>query len=182
MIETNDINLVQECLAGNTKAFESLIDKYQKKIFNIVYRMVDNYNDAEDITQSVFIKVYEKLKSFNPKFKFFSWLYRITMNESLNYLNQRKRVTELNTEFLVSEKSPEKEYEKLELSEQIQDAIMEIDLEGRVLILLKHLEGFSYREMAYILDLSEQKVKSRLFSARQELKNVLIKRGIVGYD
>jgi RNA polymerase sigma-70 factor (ECF subfamily) len=182
MIEMDDKNLVQECLAGNTQAFESLIDKYQKKIFNIVYRMADNYDDAEDITQSVFIKVYEKLNRFNPKYKFFSWLYRITMNESLNYLNQKKRLTELNSALLVNEKTPEKEYDELELSEQIQDAIMDIKLEGRVLILLKHLEGFSYRELAYILDLSEKKVKSRLFYARQELKNVLTKRGIVGND
>jgi RNA polymerase sigma-70 factor (ECF subfamily) len=178
----DDKNLVQECLAGNTQAFESLIDKYQKKIFNIVYRMADNYDDAQDITQSVFIKVYEKLNRFNPKYKFFSWLYRITMNESLNYLNQKKRLTELDTALLVNEKTPEKEYDELELSEQIQNAIMEIELEGRVLILLKHLEGFSYRELAYILDLSEKKVKSRLFYARQELKNVLTKRGILGND
>jgi len=90
MIANNDTDLVQECLAGNTKAFEALIDKYQKKIFNIVYRMTGNDDDAEDITQSVFIKVYEKLSSFNPKYKFFSWLYRIALNESLNLMNQKK--------------------------------------------------------------------------------------------
>lgn len=182
MIEKTDINLVQECLAGNTRAFESLIDKYQKTIFNIVYRMTDNYDDAEDITQSVFIKVYEKLSSFNPKYKFFSWLYRIALNESLNLMNQKKRLAELDADFITREKSSEEIYDDLELSERIQNALMEIELEHRVLIVLKHFEGFSYEEMAYILDISEQKIKSRLFTARQVLKDVLIKRGIVGHD
>jgi len=182
MIENTDNNLVQECLAGNTRAFEALIDRYQKKIFNIVYRMTKNYDDAEDITQSVFIKVYENLSSFNPKYKFFSWLYRIALNESLNLKNRKKRLAELDADFITSEKSPEDIYDELELSERIQDALMAIELEHRALILLKHFEGFSYQEMAYILDLSEKKVKSRLFSARQILKDVLINRGIVGHD
>lgn len=182
MIANNDTNLVQECLAGNTKAFEALIDKYQKTIFNIVYRMTDDYDDAEDITQSVFIKVYEKLSSFNPKYKFFSWLYRIALNEALNLMNQQKRLAELDADFITQEKSPEEIYDELDLSERIQDALMEIEVEHRVLIVLKHFEGFSYEEIAYILDISEQKVKSRLFTARQMLKDVLIKRGIVGHD
>jgi len=182
MIANNDTDLVQECLAGNTRAFESLIDKYQKKIFNIVYRMTGNDDDAEDITQSVFIKVYEKLNSFNPKFKFFSWLYRIALNESLNLMNQKKRLAELDADLITNEKSPEEIYDELELSERIQDALMQIELEHRALIVLKHFEGFSYQEMAFMLEISEQKVKSRLFSARQVLKNVLIERGIVGHD
>ena len=182
MIANNDTDLVQECLVGNTKAFESLIDKYQKKIFNIVYRMTGNDDDAEDITQSVFIKVYEKLNSFNPKFKFFSWLYRIALNESLNLMNQKKRLAELDADLITNEKSPEEIYDELELSERIQDALMQIELEHRALIVLKHFEGFSYQEMAFMLEISEQKVKSRLFSARQVLKNVLIERGIVGHD
>ncbi len=182
MIEKTDNRLVQECLAGNARAFEALIDKYQKTIFNIVYRMTDNYNDAEDITQSVFIKVYEKLDSFNPKFKFFSWLYRIALNESLNLVNQKKRFAELDADFILAEKTPEEKYEDLELSERIQDALMELEVEHRALIVLKHFEGFSYQEMAYILNISEKTVKSRLFAARKVLKNVLTKRGIVGHD
>lgn len=182
MIANDDTNLVQECLAGNTKAFEALIDKYQKTIFNIAYRMTDNYGDAEDITPAVFIKAYEKLNSFNPKYKFFSWLYWIALNEALNLMNQQKRLSELEADFITTEKTPEEIYEELELSERIQDALMEIDQEHRVLIVLKHFEGFSYEEIAYILDISEQKVKSRLFTARQMLKDVLIKRGIVGHD
>jgi RNA polymerase sigma-70 factor (ECF subfamily) len=182
MIENTDTNLIQECLIGNTKAFEALIDKYQKKIFNIVYRMTGNYDDAEDITQSVFIKVYEKLNSFNPKFKFFSWLYRIALNESLNLMNQKKRLAELDADFLTIEKTPEEKYDELELSERIQDALMNIELNHRILIVLKHFEGFSYQEMAFMLDISEKKAKSRLFSARQVLKDVLITKGIVGHD
>lgn len=173
--EHDDAALVRECLAGNTKAFEALVDKYQKVIFNVAYRMINNYDDAEDITQSVFIKVYEKLNIFNPKFKFFSWLYRMAVNESLNYLNQKKRTEILNADSIVSkEKTPEEIYTELELSEKIQDALMELDPDHRILIVLRHFQDCSYKEMSYILDIPEKTVKSRLFTARQLLKTVLI--------
>jgi len=182
MTENDDNILIEGCLNGDMKAFESLIDKYQKTILNIVYRMTDNYDDAEDITQSVFIKVYEKLNKFNSKYKFFSWLYRIALNESLNYLKQKKRLTEFDADFMTHGKTPEEEYDDMDLSQRIQDALMHIDPEHRILIVLKHLEEFSYQEISYILDISEQKVKSRLFTARIALRDVLLREGIVGND
>ncbi|MBN1154299.1 sigma-70 family RNA polymerase sigma factor [candidate division KSB1 bacterium] len=182
MIEHDDVILVKNCLNGDVKSFEHLIDKYQKTIFNMAYRLSNNYDDAEDITQSVFIKVYEQMNRYNSKYKFFSWLYRIALNESINHVNQRKKMTELDEDFISKEKSPEDEINDTELGERMQDALMEIEPENRILIILRHFEDLSYSEMAYILDISEKKVKSRLFSARQILKNVLIKKGIVGND
>ena len=76
MTEQEDLRLVEECLKGNTDAFGLLVENYQKAIFNMALRMVNDYDDAQDITQSVFVKAYGKLDGFNPKYKFFNWIYR----------------------------------------------------------------------------------------------------------
>jgi len=103
MMEIDDKQIIQQCLNGNKDAFEMLVEKYFKVIFNIVYRMTGNTDDAEDITQTVFIKVYDKLENFNPKYKFFSWLYRIVINETLNFLKAAKKVLEHeDTKFVVA--------------------------------------------------------------------------------
>ncbi|MGD9489641.1 MAG: RNA polymerase sigma factor [Calditrichaceae bacterium] len=182
MSESNDSILVKKCIKGDIKSFEILVDKYQKTIFNVVYRMIHRFDDAEDITQSVFIKVYENLRSFNPKYKFFSWIYRIALNETLNYLNQRKRIETL-TEGMVSKgKTPDEIFEEWERNERIQEALMEVPYNYRILIILKHFQGCSYEEIAYIADIPEKKVKSRLFTARQMLKDVLLKYGMLQND
>ena len=84
MNEKDDAVLVRECLQGNPQAFGILVDRYQMVIFNLAYRICNNYNDADDITQTVFIKVYENLRKYKSRYKFFSWLYRIAVNEALN--------------------------------------------------------------------------------------------------
>lgn len=180
MIEYSDNDLVRQCLEGNTGAFEQLVNKYHKTLFNIVYRMMNNYDDAEDITQAAFVKAYEKLNTFKPKFKFFSWIYRIAVNESLNYLNQKKQFEQLDNDLVSKEKTPEEAYDEMELSKTIQNALMKLDLNYRAIVVLKHFQGCSYREIGYIMDLPEKTVKSRLFTARQLLKNVLLDKGLQG--
>lgn len=182
MTELDDLTLVKDCLGGDTKAFESIIDKYQKPIFNVALRMVNDYEDAQDITQSVFVKAFENLNTFNPKFKFFSWIYRMALNESINFLKQRKHHEALQPAILSREKTPEEHYEDIEMCERIQDALMYLPIDYRAAIILKHFEDFSYKEMSVILDLPEKTVKSRLFTARQQLKDILLKQGIVTYD
>lgn len=182
MKETKDSELVKQCLRGKLEAFEELVDRYQKPIFNCAYRMTNNYDDAEDITQSVFIKAYEKLKMYRTKYKFFSWIYRIAVNETLNYLNQKKRVETLDPNLISEEKTPEELYDTMEMNKKLQNALMDIGLDYQILIVLKHFQNFSYREIAYILDIPENKVKSRLFSARQMLRGVLISKGFVFND
>ncbi|MFQ5771566.1 MAG: RNA polymerase sigma factor [bacterium] len=182
MSEQTDVMLVMQCLEGNTRAFESIVDKYHKTIYNVALRMVNDHQDAEDITQSVFVKAYENLKSYNPNYKFFSWLYRMAVNETLNFINQRKRLEELNHSIISKNKSPSEKYDDIELSENIQNALMDLEIDYRVVILLKHFEEFSYKEISYILDIPEKTVKSRLFSARQLLRDIVVKKGLVAND
>ena len=180
--EPNDKELVERCLQGSEKAFETLVDRYQKVVFNVAYRMLDDYDAAEDITQTVFIKGFEKMRSFNPKYRFFSWLYRIAVNETLNYINQRKRLVELSPNIVSDRKSPEREYREAELSRKMEEALMELDPKYRIVLVLKHFRECSYQEMSVALQIPEKKVKSRLFTARQLLRLVLVERGIVGNE
>jgi RNA polymerase sigma-70 factor (ECF subfamily) len=175
-MEKQDWNLVQDCVNGDNKAFESLVDRYQKVIFNIAFRMTKDSDESADITQSVFIKVYENLDSFNASHKFFSWLYRIAVNESLNHIKQGKNLDNLDNNFISNEKSPEQVVNENEKSNEIQQALLKIDVNYRIVIVLKHFQDFSYKEIGEILDISEKTVKSRLFTARQLLKDILLKK------
>ncbi|MCI0696748.1 sigma-70 family RNA polymerase sigma factor [candidate division KSB1 bacterium] len=179
MIESNDASLVKQCLEGDVKAFERLVDRHQKTVFNVALRIINDYAEAEDIAQTVFIRAYEKLASFDPKHKFFSWLYRMAVNESLNTLKQRKRITELDESFVSGDKTPEEHYEENEMTRQIEIALMRLDPEQRALIVLKHFQNLPYEEIGFIFDIPEKTVKSRLYSARQVLRTVLLKQGIV---
>ncbi len=176
MKEDTDIILVRQCLRGNNGAFEAIVDKYQKPVFNAALRIINNYQDAEDVTQSSFVKAFEKLPSFKPRYKFFSWLYRIVVNESLNFVSQRKRLQELNTDLVSREKTAEEAYDDIETSQQLQVALMDLKVEHRVVIVLKHFQDLSYTEISQILDIPEKTVKSRLFTAREQLKTRLLKR------
>jgi RNA polymerase sigma-70 factor (ECF subfamily) len=178
-MKNEDKNLVKECLQANQKAFETLVDKYQNVVFNVAYRMIGDYDEAEDIAQTVFIKAFENLSNYNPKHKFFSWLYRITINESLNYLKSKKRTENLNSLEKTKEKNPEQKYLEVELSNKIQAALMELEPQHRILILLKHFQYCSYKEISDSLAIPEKTVKSRLYTARQLLKDVLMKQGTV---
>jgi len=180
MSEDKDFVSVRECLRGRSEAFEMLVEKYQTTIFNVVLRMTDHYEESEDITQTVFVKAFQKLDTFNPQYKFFSWLYRIAVNESLNFLKQRKHLVELDESLnlISNEKTPEDQYDILETSRDIQQALMDLKTQYRTVIILKHFQNLSYREISHILGVKEKTVKSRLFTARQQLKNILLQKGI----
>jgi RNA polymerase sigma-70 factor (ECF subfamily) len=181
MIDSTDQNLVNQCLEGDSGAFELIIDKYQKAIFNVAFRMCNNYEDARDITQTVFIKSFEKLVSFNPKYKFFSWIYRMAVNESLNFVNQKNRFEKLSEDHAI-ETGPDVAYEQMETIQYIENALLYLEPENRALIILKHFMDLSYQQIGYILDIPEKMVKSRLFTARQLLKNILLKLGFKAND
>ena len=181
-MNSDDLILVKECLNGNKSSFEDIVEKYYKIIFRLAYKIIKDYDDAEEITQSVFVKAYENLSSYNPKFKFFSWLYRITVNESLNFSKRKSYTEEFNEEFRTNNDNPDEIYNKAELGEQIQNALMELDMLYRLPVVLKHFLDYSYKELSYLLDVPEKTVKSRLFTGRQLLKDILIKNKVFEND
>src|SRR3989338_1295784 len=129
MVVLDDAVLVQRFLRGDQGAFEALLDRYQKPIFNAALRITNNSDDAADITQVVFIKAYEKLQSYNSKYKFFSWLYRIAINESLNYLQGRRQLEQIDDELPSSDQTPEQSIDREEIQEQIEAALLELSLD-----------------------------------------------------
>ncbi len=166
--------LVERCRVGDMGALEALIVTYQRPIYNATYRIVGNVEDARDLTQTVFLKAYEGLGSFDPKYRFFSWLYRIAVNEALNHLRRYGREQALEVDEPEPESSgPEALANQAEVCDRIQAALMRMKAEDRVVLILRHYAECSYREMAGILDIPEKTVKSRLFSARQRLRDQL---------
>jgi len=174
----DDETLVRDSLAGDERAFEILLDRYERKIFNGALRMVNNRDDASDITQNVFLKVYEKLGRFDARYKFFSWIYRIMVNESIDLLNRRKPVDPVDDGFPSNHRNPLESLRGAELCEGIQDALMCLKPEYRTLIILRHFNECSYREIGAILEIREDTVKSRLFSGRRMLRDLIIRKGI----
>jgi RNA polymerase sigma-70 factor (ECF subfamily) len=179
MRERDDTVLVEQCLKGDKRAFEALVLRFEKPIYNLALRMVRVSEDAEDITQTVFIKAYEKLESYNPAHRFFSWLYRIAVNESINFCKRNRRTEEYESGVTASVKhTAEEHYRAGQLEEDIGDAIGRLKIDYRLVIVLKHYHDFSYKEMSDVLQIPEKTVKSRLFTARQQLKSILEKEGI----
>lgn len=178
MTEHDDNALVKQCLEGHTGAFKEFIDKYQKPIFNVALRMVNDQDDAEDIAQTVFVKAYEHLRSFNPKFKFFSWLYRMAINESLNFIRQKKKYQGLDDCLESKEVMPDRSFEENEQNMNIEVALMRIDAEYRSVVVLRHFLELSYKEIGEVCDIPEKTVKSRLYTARHLLKDLLVEMGV----
>jgi RNA polymerase sigma-70 factor (ECF subfamily) len=173
MNRPDDKELVREIINGNRTAFATLLGRYEKPVFNAAYRMLNNAEDARDVTQAVFLKVYENLDHFDPKYRLFSWIYRIALNESIDCLKSQNRTDSLADEPATETRGPEDETGRNQQSQQIQSALMMIKTEYRAVIILKHFLDCNYLEISQILEISEAKVKSRLYSGRQILKDTL---------
>ncbi|MDH3576946.1 MAG: RNA polymerase sigma factor [Gammaproteobacteria bacterium] len=178
MSKTDDTNLIERCVGGDRKAIETLLVKYEKPVFNAAFRMLDSRDDAMDVTQTVFLKVFENIDHYDPSRRFFSWIYRITLNESINWLGKAKRLQPLKHEAVDEGRSLEQEVDSANLSKGVQAALMAINTDYRTVIVLKHFLGCSYGEIGEILEIPDKTVKSRLYSARQQLKDVLTQSGI----
>ncbi len=169
----DDRILVRESLQGDRNAFEAIINRYEKMVYNVAFRILNNADDAADVTQSVFLNIYEHLNDYKPRFKFFSWIYRIAVNVSLNFQKQRKEGESVE-EISSDGKQPDEILADEERGEIIQQALMRIGLDYRVVIILSYFQDLSYAEIAYVLDLPEKTVKSRLFTARKLLRDILL--------
>jgi len=176
--EDQEEALLGRCLEGDGGAFGELIDRYQRVLFNVSLRMVGNREDALDITQTVFLKAWQAMGTFDRRHKFFSWIYRIMMNETLNHLSKRKRTEPLD-ETLVSDGSgPDEDCSRQRLRDLVQAALLELSPDYRQVIVLRHFAELSYEEMSGVLRIPEKTVKSRLHTARQLLSGILPRHGI----
>ena len=178
MNSTNDRELIDNCMNGDRQAIEGLLFKYEKPVYNAAYRMLNSPDDARDVTQTVFLKVIENLHSYDPRYKFFSWIYRIALDESINCLKKQNRLDALDREPVSDTNGPEEQTGSDQMSEGMQTALMTIKAEYRTVIVLKHFVDCSYEEISQILDVPEKKVKSRLYTGRQLLKEALTKSGM----
>jgi RNA polymerase sigma-70 factor (ECF subfamily) len=176
MDKETDFELVERYHGGDQRAFAELVVRYQRQVYNAAFWVLRSADDANDITQQVFLKVAERLDDYDPKFKFFSWIYRITVNESLNLLRRNNREEPLEDEMdlpAADWATPERQLGDAQLSERIRSALMGMTTNDRTVLSLRHFSECSYREIGQILDLDEKTVKSRLFEARQRLRGVL---------
>ena len=155
-----------------------MLFRYEKPVYNAAYRMLNSSEDARDVTQTVFLRVIEKLYSYDPRYKFFSWIYRIALNESINCLKKQNRLDALDREPASEASGPAEQTGTEQMSQGIQTALMTIKAEYRTVIVLKHFADCSYSEISQILDLPEKKIKSRLYTGRQLLKDALTKSGM----
>jgi len=170
--------LVEQCRKGDRRALDELIGRYEKPVFNAAYRILGNPDDAADITQITFLKAFENLDRYNPKYKFFSWVYRIAINESINQLKRGKKHQPYDEGEIAQVGNPESEAAIGDLSREVQAGLMGLTNEYRTVIVLRHFSEFSYRQIGEILEIPEKTVKSRLYSARQQMKDVLQARGV----
>jgi RNA polymerase sigma-70 factor (ECF subfamily) len=172
-----DLELVDRVKSGDRSAFESIVNRYERTVFNSAYRIVGDRDDAADITQTTFVKVFEKIDTFKPSFKFFSWLYRISVNEAYNHQKRRMQAATVELEPPASQPGPYEDLRQSERCEHLERALEEMTYDYRIVIVLKHLMLLSYREISEILNVPEKTVKSRLFSARQVLHRQLVEQG-----
>lgn len=178
MVAKEDNELVSEVIRGNVNAFEILVNRYQKIIFKMVLRMVGNTETAKDLTQDIFVKAFEKMGTFNFNFRFFSWIYRIGINETLTWIRRHPRLDQLqHAEHLASEDTDPNRKENN--NGMLDTGMQELSSDYRSLLVLKYYNGLSYEEMAEVHNISVEKVRSRLFTAREQLRKILIKKGFL---
>ena len=172
MTEPNDDAVwVARCLRGDSSAFETLVRRYQRVLYAVAIRLTGNAEDAQDVTQNAFVRAYERLETYDPERRFFSWIYRIAVNESLNFLRVRRPTDPLEDKFEAD--SAEDPVERQQIGERVQSALMGLTKEYREVVVLRYFGELSYEEIGETIGIPEKTVKSRLFSARQRLAEIL---------
>jgi RNA polymerase sigma-70 factor (ECF subfamily) len=185
----DDRELATLAATGRESAFRELLTRYERPVFSLVYRMVRDRTLAEDLAQEAFIRAFNAIGSYNTSYKFSNWIFKIANNHTIDYLRKRKLDTvsihgsphattpdEVSQTRLVlqsSDENPHELVEHKELGGQIEEAIGELREEYRTVILLRHVEGYAYDEIADIMELPLGTVKTYLHRARNELKNLL---------
>ena len=185
-VPIEDQVLVKRAQGGDSAAFDELVRRYQERIYATVYHMTSNHEDANDLAQDAFVKAYRALGSFKGDSSFFTWLYRIAVNKTINFLKQRKNRNHLslndldfNAEHdpdliaLVSDKTPRREVGLVELSEKLNAAMQKLSEDHRLVVTLHDVQGLPHEEISKIMNCNIGTVRSRLFYARQQLQAYL---------
>jgi RNA polymerase sigma-70 factor (ECF subfamily) len=185
-----DCELVTRAVAGREDSFEELVRRYQRPIAAYVYRMVGDYDAALDLTQEVFIKVYNSLGRYRSEFKFSTWIYKIAHNSAVDHLRRHStREQSLTKEFDGEQRelpiesrrpSPQQESERAERRAEIEQVVRALPTAYRELVLLRHSHDLSYDEIALVTGLPLGTVKNRLFRAREVMRHQFVERGITG--
>lgn len=184
-----DLSIITHCRKGDSEAFQVLVERYQKRMLNMAYRVLDDYEDACDVVQESFISAYKALPRFRGDSTFSAWLAAIVMNHSRNRLKQKKtrarrESVSLNAprdpdndgsvfELPAENESAQERLEKMELERRVQHCINTLSHDYREVVVLRDIQGLSYDEISTVLRLSDGTVKSRLFRARDALKECL---------
>ena len=179
-----DISLIQRFKEGDSSAFDELVIKHQSKVFNTAYRMLSSYEDANDMAQEVFIRAYKSLLKFRGDSKFYTWLYRITVNSCINKLKSQKRTISLSycaqsgariepTLAHSHDGGPMNKLERRELQRHVQNAISSLPDRYRCVVVLRDIQGLHYQEIAKVMECSLEAVRSSLYRARKKLKREL---------
>ncbi len=175
--------LVQRAKGDDVAAYDELVRRYQARIYATVYHMTSNHEDANDLVQDTFIKAYRALKTFKGDSSFYTWVYRIAVNKTINFLKQRKNRLHMSlndVDFdaekdpdlvaLVSEKTPRRDLNLAELQDKLNGAMQKLSEHHRMVVTLHDIQGLSHEEIGAIMDCNVGTVRSRLFYARQQLQ------------
>ncbi|HEY5621618.1 MAG TPA: sigma-70 family RNA polymerase sigma factor [Pontiella sp.] len=182
-IEPADDELVLKAQQGDVHAFDTLVERYHGKIYGLTYNMTSNREDAEDLTQEVFVKAYEALPRFRGKSSFYTWLYRIAVNKTINYRKKRNRKRALSLDQfdqeiknddvyheLTSKGSPLRNLSLTELQIKLNEALQNLSDKHRTVVVMHDMQGIPHEEIAKMVGASVGTVRSRLFYARRQMQ------------
>lgn len=179
--EQDDLQLVAASKDGDQDAFAQLVQRYQRRVFNLVYRMLQQYEEANEVTQETFLAAWQGLPAFRGDARFPTWLYRIAYNFSLKQLEQHKRDNALQVALQAervlegsgNDKRPDAELDARDRQALIQEHLSRLPAKYRIVLILRHLQDMTYEEMAEILTMPIGTIKTHLFRARNLLKERL---------
>ena len=181
--KNEDTELVALAQKGNINSFNKLVDKYHSRIYSLTYQMTSNREDAEDLTQEIFIKAFEALPRFKGRSSFYTWLYRIGINKTINYRKKRNRNRPISIDALDQDITYDEVYAELdskdsplrhiglnELQVKLNEAMQRLSLKHRTVVVMHDIEGIPHDEIAKIVGVSVGTIRSRLFYARRQLQ------------
>ncbi len=184
--EAEDHTLVARAQAGDVAAYDQLVQRHQAKIYGLIYNMTSNQQDAEDLVQEVFLKGFKVLKHFKGKSSFYSWIYRIAINRTINFIKKRRNRSALSLNDMDStvendpayvelsaRESPLRDVSLAELQEKLNNALRTLSEKHRAVVVLHDIQGIPHDEIGKMMNCSPGTVRSRLFYARQQLQNEL---------